>query len=329
MQEPRPPHGTPMTANCRDDGRDAATGGHRELRERLNAHAGMFYDIGRVIVEARTPYQDAELVETETFGRVLLLDGVTQVSERWEERYHESLVHPAMLAHPEPRSVLVLGGGDGGALREALRHRTVETVDFVELDPDVVAFSREHLTHVHRGSFDDPRVRFHYRDGRAFVEAAPPAYDVVIMDMTDPAGPARFLYTKEFFAAVRRSLRDERGVFSMHGESPAARPAAYACIGATLRSVFPVVSAAAAFVPMYGTLWSFRYASATVDPSVPGRDELERRVAERMDGRPSFATPAMWSSLFSPDPMLAEAEADPLGRIVTDAEPDFPDAFGL
>lgn len=318
-----------MTTKGREDGKGAPIGGPREVRERLNAHAGMFYDVGRVVVEARTPYQDAELVETEALGRVLLLDGVTQVSERWEERYHESLVHPAMLAHPDPRSVLVLGGGDGGALREVLRHETVETVDFVELDPEVVAFSREHLAHVHRGAFDDGRVRLLFGDGRAFVEAASPAYDVVVMDMTDPAGPARFLYTREFFAAVGRALRDERGVFAMHGESPAARPAAYACIGATLRSVFPVVSAATAFVPMYGTLWSFRYASATADPSALGAGELERRVAERMDGRPSFAAPAMWPALFAPDPMLAAAEADPLGRVVVDAEPDFPDAFGV
>lgn len=318
-----------MTTIDREDGSRSATDGHREVRERLNAHAGMFYDVGRVIVEARTPYQNAELVETAALGRVLLLDGVTQVSERWEERYHESLVHPAMLAHPGPRSVLVLGGGDGGALREVLRHRTVEAVDFVELDPDVVAFGREHLAHVHRGAFDDRRVSLRLGDGRAFVEGSPPAYDVVIMDMTDPAGPARFLYTMEFFAAVRRCLRDERGVFAMHGESPAARPAAYACIGATLRSVFPLVSAATAFVPMYGTLWSFRYASGSSDPSALVGDELERRIAERMSARPSYATSGMWPALFAPDPILAAAEADPQGRVVTDAEPDFPDAFGV
>ncbi|MBU0927079.1 MAG: fused MFS/spermidine synthase, partial [Spirochaetes bacterium] len=275
----------------------------------------------------RTPFQAAELVETEALGRVLLLDGVTQVSERWEERYHEPLVHPALLAHPDPRRVLVLGGGDGGVLREVLRHRTVESVDFAELDPDVVAFCREHLGHVHRGAFDDARVRFRFGDGRAFVEAAGADYDAVIMDMTDPAGPARFLYTAEFFLAVKRSLRDERAVFAMHGESPAARPAAFACIGRTLRSAFPLVSTATAFVPMYGTLWSFRYASASSDPSALGRPELERRIAGRVEGPLAYASASMWPALFAPDPLLAEAEAHPDARVVADAEPDFPDAF--
>ncbi|MDX9899720.1 MAG: fused MFS/spermidine synthase [Spirochaetia bacterium] len=302
--------------------------GH-EVRERHNAHSGMFYDRGHTIVEARTQYQHAELIETEALGRVLLLDGITQVSECWEERYHQSLVHPAMLAHPNPRRVLVLGGGDGGTLREIVRHRSVELVDFVELDPDVVKFCRDHLYHVHRGSFGDPRVRFHYGDGRTFMESPAISYDVIIMDMTDPDGPARFLYTAEFFSAVRAALRDERSVFAMHGESPAARPAAFACIGTTLRSVFPVVSTATAFVPMYGTLWSFRYASASTDPSGLATADLERRMAGRMDSPPSYTSVAMWQALFAPDPIIAAAELHPDARVIRDAEPDFPDAFEL
>lgn len=331
MQEPWQTYG-PVMSDL-----DALPPGHRPdhvstsrvVYERHNAHGGMFYDTRRTIVEARTEYQHAALVETQALGRVLLLDGITQVSERWEERYHEPLVHPAMLAHPDPRRILVLGGGDGGALREVVRYPSVEAVDFVELDPDVVAFSREHLTHVHRGAFDDPRVRFHYRDGRAFIEASGPRYDVIIMDMTDPDGPARFLYTAEFFKAVRAALRDKNSVFSMHGESPVARPAAFACIAATLRSVFPIVSVSSAFVPMYGTMWSFRYASEARDPSSLDSLELKRRIASRMDASPSFASVSMWPALFAPDPVIAEAELHPDGRVILDAEPDFPDAFQL
>jgi spermidine synthase len=155
------------------------------------------------------------------------------------------------------------------------------------------------------------------------------SYDVIIMDMTDPDGPARFLYTAEFFSAVRAALRDERSVFAMHGESPAARPAAFACIGTTLRSVFPVVSTATAFVPMYGTLWSFRYASASTDPSGLATADLERRMAGRMDSPPSYTSVAMWQALFAPDPIIAAAELHPDARVIRDAEPDFPDAFEL
>ncbi|HSV56964.1 MAG TPA: polyamine aminopropyltransferase, partial [Magnetospirillaceae bacterium] len=185
-----------------------AAGKRREIRESLSPGLGYFYEAGKTLARARTAYQDIELVETPRLGRVLLIDGVTQVSERDEYRYHEPLTHPALLANPAPRVVLVIGGGDGGTLREVLRHRTVERVDFAELDGEVIAFAREHLAHVHGGAFEDPRVRFSIGDGRAFVEsAAPGTYDAVIMDMTDPAGPSRFLYTQEFFAAIRRILR--------------------------------------------------------------------------------------------------------------------------
>jgi spermidine synthase len=342
------------------------TDSSREIRESLNAHQGYHYDAGKTLVSTQTRYQNAELVETEAFGRVLLLDGATQVSEKWEYRYHEPMVHPAMLAHPDPRRVLVIGGGDGGILREVLRHRTVEQVDFAELDEEVVQFAADHLAHISAGAFEDPRVRCVFGDGRAFVETAAaavaqgsgtqPGYDVVIMDMTDPEGPARFLYTREFFAEVQKAMRGGRGIFVMHGESPAARQAAFACIGRTLKSAFPVVSTATTFVPMYGTLWSFRYGVSSAaaqaltvdgtDPVVDGTDhvvdpgsggfmdpaamspaEVDARIAARMNSRPVLATGVMWPALFAPDPILAEAEAHPLGRVITDGKPDFPDSF--
>ncbi|MFH2115333.1 MAG: hypothetical protein ABIJ86_12590 [Spirochaetota bacterium] len=328
-------------------------GATREIRERLNAHLGYHYDAGRTMVSAETPYQKAELVETGAFGRVLLLDGATQVSEKWEYRYHEPMVHPAMLAHPDPQRVLVIGGGDGGILREVLRHKSVWHVDFAELDEEVVQFSRDHLAHINAGAFDDPRVRCVFGDGRAFVQAAAssrgcgtqPGYDVVIMDMTDPEGPARFLYTREFFAEVRKALRGGLGIFVMHGESPAARQAAFACIGRTLKAVFPLVSTATTFVPMYGTLWSFRYAMSNTgtdpralrdaesapglikDPAVMSPAEVDALIAARMDSVPVMATGAMWPALFAPDPIVAEAEAHLLGRVITDRQPDFPDRF--
>lgn len=309
----------------------------REIRERLNAHQGYYYDAGRTLVLAQTQYQNAELMETEVFGRVLLLDGATQVSEKWEYRYHEPMVHPAMLAHPDPRRVLVIGGGDGGILRELLRHRTVEQVDFAELDEEVVQFSRAHLAHIHAGAFDDPRVRCIFGDGRAFVRAAAssrgsstqPGYDVIIMDMTDPEGPARFLYTQEFFTEVRSALRGGLGIFVMHGESPAARQAAFACIGKTLRSAFPVVSTATTFVPMYGTLWSFRYAAsgADMDPAFLIPAEVDAAIVARMDSKPVLTRGELWPALFANDPLAEEAETHPLGRVITDALPDFPDSF--
>lgn len=301
--------------------------GRREIREYLNPGQGMFYAAGPALVRARTKYQEAELVESEALGRVLLLDGVTQVAERWEYRYHEPLVHPAMLAHPDPRSVLVIGGGDGGVLREALLHTGVERVDFAELDEEVAGFCERELPQLSRGAFADPRVRAAYGDGRAFVESCQDRYDVIVMDMTDPMGPSRFLYTLDFFKLVRARLSTESGVFAMHGESPAARPAAYACIGRTLAEAFPLVRTATAFVPMYGTLWSFRYASAAADPFALSPTEVDARIASRMASRPVYAHGGLWPALFAPDPIMREAAAHPAGRVITDAAPDFPDAF--
>ena len=122
------------------------------------------------VFHARSDFQDIEIVETEGYGRCLLLGGEVQSFEADEYIYHESLVHPAMLLHPAPRQVLVIGGGEGATLREVLRHRSVERAVMVDLDPQVIAAAREHLPSFHAGSFDDPRVRIEFADGRAFIE---------------------------------------------------------------------------------------------------------------------------------------------------------------
>src|SRR6056297_1817060 len=130
----------------------------RVFTEYLNEHHGFFYTIRRSLYRGRTKYQEIELVETDEYGTVLLLDNITQVAEKGDWQYHEPMVHFPMLAHTAPERVLIIGGGDGGTLREVLKH-PVEHVDFVELDEEVVTFSREHLASVHQGAFDDPRMQ--------------------------------------------------------------------------------------------------------------------------------------------------------------------------
>ncbi|MBU0935613.1 MAG: polyamine aminopropyltransferase [Spirochaetes bacterium] len=298
----------------------------REIRERLNPHIGFFYAVDHILERRQTPFQLAELVETPAFGRVLLLDGITQVSEQWEYRYHEPMVHPALLAHPDPKQVLIIGGGDGGILREVLLHTTVTHVDLVELDEAVVEFAHAQLQHVHQGGFDDPRVQLHYHDGRTFVENSRQHYDAIIMDMTDPSGPSCRLYTKEFFQAVAAKLHPG-AVFVMHGESPIMRPAAWACIDRTLSAVFPRLCTATCFVPMYATLWSFRYAGSGRLPVDLSPLEVESFLLRRLLRPPQLTTPAMWPALFAPDPVLAAAAVHPDGRLILDSAPDFPDSF--
>lgn len=325
--------------------------GRRVLRERLSPASGWFYEVGRTIYKGATSFQDIELVETEEFGTTLLLDGAVQVMEKSEFQYHEPLAHIPLLAHPEPRRVLIIGGGDGGLLRETLKHRCVETVDFVELDEEVVSFSRTHLKALNGGAFDDPRVRTFFADGRAFVEAVADGsnpgeraggaggrapgeragaigggYDVILMDMTDPAGPSLMLYTREFFGAIRRALRDERALFAMHSESPETRPEAFSRIRRTLAAVFPTVRGAYAFIRMYGTLWSFAVAGDETDPRALSPDEAGRRLADRGVGPLKLVSGDTWTALLAPWPYIEELALRP-GPVSTDEAPEFPDAF--
>ncbi len=299
----------------------------REIRERLSPGSGWFYRATEKVRVAETAFQHIEVVETAEFGTTLLIDGATQVMEKNEFQYHEPMVHLALLAHPHPARVLVIGGGDGGIVREIVKHSCVERIDFVELDEGVVEFSRRHLPTLGGAAFEDPRVNLVFTDGRAFVEAAAEkSYDAVIMDMTDPAGPALLLYTAEFFAAVRRVLRDERAFFVMHSESPETRPAAFARIRRTLASVFPVVSGAYAFVRMYGALWSFAICSIGTDAASATADEVELRLLERKVGPLKLVSGGSRAALFARYPYI-EALLEGDGPICTDADPEFPDTF--
>ncbi len=300
----------------------------KKIIERLNPHWGFFYDISRVLVRTRSAWQTIELAESPAFGKVLLLDGITQVAQRGEERYHESLVFPAMLSHPEPVNVLVVGGGDGAVLREVLRFRTVRKAVMVELDEAVVSFSKQYMPEISDGAFDDPRAEIVVGDGRTYVEqCAGASFDVVLMDMTDPFGPSEKLYTKEFFVQVKRVLRGAEGVFALHGESPIARPVAYACIEKTLREVFSYVKSAFTFVPMYGTLWSFKFASDACDCSSLSEDDMERLLTTRYTRTPAYCNPQIYTSIFAMEPAAIEALSHPDARIIEDRNSCFPDAF--
>jgi spermidine synthase len=204
----------------------------REIRERVSPSSGWFYRVRKTLYAGETAYQQIELVETEEIGRTLLLDGATQVMEANEFQYHEPMAHIPLLCHAKPERVLIIGGGDGGVLREVLKHPSVTQVDLVELDEAVISFSRTMLQFCSQGAFEDPRTRVHIQDGRSFVEQSKETYDIIIMDMTDPAGPSLRLYSREFFLALTRVLKDRQSRFIMHSESPDLRPQAFARIEA-------------------------------------------------------------------------------------------------
>lgn len=298
------------------------------LTEHLSEHHGFFYGVSDVLAQAQTRWQAVTMVQTKGFGRAMLLDNVLQVWEAGEFLYHELLVHPALTAHPAPQRICVIGAGDGGVCREALKHGS--NLDHAELDGEVVALCKEWLPGLNAGAFDDPRYQLHVGDGRAFIERRPQTYDAILMDMTDPFGPSTALYTREMYAAVKASLRDSHGVFAMHAEGPLARPQTHQQILATLGDVFENVAVFCTYVQMYNTLWSVAVASDHESVLTLTAAELDARLVRRgIDGlqlydgaqHHAMAQAAPWQARL-------QATAGELPRI-TDAAPEFLDEIDI
>lgn len=260
------------------------TDSERFLIEALTPDFGHYLRATRLLHEGHTPFQKIELFESRQFGKALRLDNVFQTSVGDEFFYHEMMVHPAMMSHERPERVLIVGAGDGGMAEEVLKHNTVREVVMVEIDPDVVRFSKEHLTEIHRGSFDDPRLTLRIEDGFRYVmdaaEGGRERFDVAILDLTDPIGPSRPLYTVEYYEALAALLGDG-GIHVQHVENPITRAELFRQLVANLRAVYPQVHPLFQYVPLYGTLWAFCNASRTVDPSAADPEEMDRRIAKR------------------------------------------------
>ncbi|WP_456326976.1 polyamine aminopropyltransferase [Palaeococcus sp. (in: euryarchaeotes)] len=178
---------------------------------------GVGFKIKRKILETKSEFQKLELYETEGFGKLLVLDGTVQLVEIGEESYHEPLVHPVMLAHPEPKKVLVIGGGDGGTIREVLKHKSVEKAVMVEIDGVVVDISMNHLG-IDGGLLKrllegkEPRGELIIGDGVAYMKNSKEKFDVIIVDSTDPVGAAKLLFSEEFYRNAYNAL-GERGIY--------------------------------------------------------------------------------------------------------------------
>ncbi|MFO7853909.1 MAG: polyamine aminopropyltransferase [Paracoccaceae bacterium] len=177
-----------------------------------------------VLYDSETEHQRLRVFRNPTFGRILTLDGVVQLTEADEFIYHEMLTHVPILAHGAAKRVLIVGGGDGGMAREALRHETVEHVTMVEIDAGVVEFSKTYLPGVSAGAFEDPRLELVIADGADFVKREGEGYDVMIVDSTDPIGPGEVLFTETFYGHAKRRLNPggilvtQNGVPFLQGE---------------------------------------------------------------------------------------------------------------
>ncbi len=240
--------------------------------------------ISRTIVSTRTKYQQVEILENESLGRFLVLDGKLQSAERDEALYHELLVHPAMLCHPAPRQVLIIGGGEGATLREVLRHPTVERAIMVDIDEELVELCREHLPSWHRGAFDDPRAELIHMDGRQYLEQSERVFDVVVSDLTDVLedGLSASLYTEEFYRLAARRLA-QRGVVTLQALALRSEPEyrLHAALARTLRAVLPSVWSYAEFIPSFDSLWGFLLATRGKRARLPRPAAIEKRLQAR------------------------------------------------
>ncbi len=230
------------------------------------------------IHEERTPYQHLEVYQSPLFGRMLVLDGAVQTTEGDEFMYHEMLAHPALATHPQPRHVLIIGGGDGGLLEEVLKH-PVERVTMVEIDEAVMRASRRYLPTICGGAFEDPRTVVIVGDGIAYVRETADRFDVVLVDSTDPEGPAIGLFGEEFYADVARRLTPA-GVLAVQSGSAVYQLELVRTVRQRLRGSFPVVRTWLATVVTYpAVVWSFTMGSLSRDPLLVSAEEIARRVA--------------------------------------------------
>ncbi len=230
-----------------------------EYREYHSPHSGIFLTKERVLFKERSPYQEIEIFENGFFGRVLTLDGLVMTTERDEFIYHEMLVHPAIVSHPSPEKVLIVGGGDGGTAREVLKY-PVKEVHLVEIDGMVIEASRRYLPTI-SSALDDGRLRIHVEDATRWIEGRRDEFDLVIVDSTDPIGPAEGLIGETFFRNVFQSLKGD-GIMVIQSESPHYHLDTIRTIAQRLSKVFPILHMYTAPIPTYpGGYWAFSMAT--------------------------------------------------------------------
>ncbi len=255
------------------------------------------YDVERVLHKSRSNFQEIMVIENPYFGRMLVLDGVVQITERDEFFYHEMLVHPVMHAHPDPKRVVIIGGGDGGAVREVLKHGSVERVYFVEIDREVIDVSRTFFPTVACG-IDDSRVEIMCMDGAEFVKERGGDIDVIIVDSTDIIGFAKSLFTVEFFKSVKDSLTDD-GMFVTLSESLHFHKDIVIEVQEELKLIFPIVDLYTATLATYGgNWWTFSAASKKHDLRQMRREfRIDARYYSDEIHRQAFLPPGIYERL--------------------------------
>ncbi len=235
-----------------------------EIREYHSSSGGLFFKVKKLLYSRRSPYQKIEAIENEYFGKVLLLDGLVQTTERDEFYYHEMLVHPALITHPSPKDGLIIGGGDGGVLKEILRY-PVERIWLVEIDSQVIEVSKNLFPWL-SPALEDERVKLVIADGEEFIHQTDRKFDIVLVDSSDPVGPSSRLHEEDFYRGLKSRLNPEGVVVAQSG-SPFYHLDEIKRKSVFLGQIFRVVRFYTGSVPSYpGGIWCYVFLSDEINP---------------------------------------------------------------
>ena len=228
-------------------------------------NAGFTLKIKKRLYHGKTPYQKIDVFENEDYGKVLILDDLIMITEKDEYVYHEMMTHLSVFTHKNPRKALVIGGGDGGTIRELCKHPGIEHIDQAEIDEVVIDISRRFFPKV-ASAYDNPKVHLHITDGYKFVEKHHHEYDLIIIDSSEPIGPGKILFGTQFYKYVLNALHP-RGIMTAQIGTPFYKPKQVKETFRRLRRVFPIVRPFLAHVPTYADgFWCFAFCSDYYDP---------------------------------------------------------------
>ncbi|MBO9609407.1 MAG: polyamine aminopropyltransferase [Paenibacillaceae bacterium] len=226
---------------------------------------GITAKIRETLVTEKTDFQDLAIIDTMEFGRMLVLDGMVMTTVKDEFVYHEMVAHPALFTHPNPERVLVVGGGDGGVIREIMKHPKVKKAVLVDIDGKVIEYSKQFLPEI-AGELENPRVEVIVNDGYMHIHDHKNEYDVIMVDSTEPVGPAVELFSRGFYQGIYEALRED-GIFVAQTDNPWFKADLIQSVNRDVKEIFPIVRVYCANIPTYPSgLWTFTMGSKTHDP---------------------------------------------------------------
>ncbi|MGR3318576.1 MAG: polyamine aminopropyltransferase [Candidatus Anammoxibacter sp.] len=274
------------------------------------------------LYRGQSEFQDIAIAETNSYGRCLILDNEVQSFEVDEFIYHEAIVDPALILHPSPANVAIIGGGEGSTLREVLRFKTINKAIMIDIDSKVVECAKQYLPSFHDGCFSDSKATILHEDGRKYLEDTDEKFDVIIMDITCPVenGPAYKLFTEEFYEIVSKSLTPQ-GILSVQASTtlPMALDS-YTIICKTIGNVFPNVFPYAAYIPSFAMPWGYCLATKGLDPFKISNEDIEQRISERITGELRYYDSITHQLLFNLPKYVRKALAGQT-RINSDSQP--------